>query len=405
MANDLPLTDVHILDFMWVMAGPGATRILADYGAVVVRVESSRHLDTLRTVTPFHNGQPGAENSGFFQNLNAGKLGMTLDFSTAAGRAVVLDLVRWADVVTESFSSQAMRAWGFDYESLRQVKPDIIMLSSSLMGQSGPLAQFAGFGNLAAAISGFYSLTGWPGRAPAGPFGAYTDTVAPRFTAAAILAALEYRRRTGQGQYIDQSQAETALHFLAPALLNYTVNRRVQSQLGNRDLLMAPHGVYAAAGEDRWVAIAVTTPAQWEALCEAMQHPELIDDPRFATAALRRTHQNELEAIIVAWTHTRDANEIETLLQAHGVPASALQTMYDLYRDPQLAHRGHFVELTHPIHGTTTVEGSRFTLSRTPARIDRAGPTLGRDNRYVLETILGYSAERIAELEAQGVLQ
>jgi crotonobetainyl-CoA:carnitine CoA-transferase CaiB-like acyl-CoA transferase len=404
MANDLPLADVHILDFMWVMAGPGATRILADYGATVVRIESTRHLDALRTVTPFHNGQPGMENSGFFQNLNAGKLGIILDFSTAAGRAVALDLVRWADVVTESFSPQAMRSWGFDYESLRQVKPDIIMLSTSLMGQSGPLAQFAGFGNLAAAISGFYSITGWPGRAPAGPFGAYTDTVAPRFTAAAILAALEYRRRTGQGQYIDQSQAEAALHFLAPTLLDYTVNRRVQTQVGNRDLHMAPHGVYAAAGEDRWVAIAVGTHEQWQAFCDVIQQPDLVDDERFVTSASRRAHQQDLDAIVAAWTRNRDAHEIETRLQARGVPASAVQTMYDLYRDPQLAHRGHFVELEHPMHGTTTVEGSRFQLSRTPACIERAGPTLGRDNRYVLETILDYSPAHIAELEALGVL-
>jgi benzylsuccinate CoA-transferase BbsF subunit len=404
MAHDLPLADVHILDFMWVMAGPGATRILADYGATVVRIESTHHLDALRTITPFHNGQPDPESSGFFQNLNAGKLGITLDFSTAAGRAVALDLVRWADVVTESFSPKAMRSWGFDYGSLRQVKPDIIMLSTSLMGQSGPLAQFAGFGNLAAAISGFYSITGWSGRAPAGPFGAYTDTVAPRFTAAAILAALEYRRRTGQGQYIDQSQAEAALHFLAPTLLDYTVNRRVQTRVGNRDLHMVPHGVYAAAGEDRWVAIAVGTHEQWQAFCDVIQQPDLVDDERFATSARRRTHQQELDAIITAWTRDRDAHEIEARLQARGVPASAVQTMYDLYRDPQLAYRGHFVELEHPLHGTTTVEGSRFKLSRTPARIERAGPTLGRDNRYVLETILGYRPERIAELEALGVL-
>jgi benzylsuccinate CoA-transferase BbsF subunit len=272
------------------------------------------------------------------------------------------------------------------------------------MGQSGPLAQFAGFGNLAAAISGFYSVTGWPGRAPAGPFGAYTDTVAPRFTATAILAALEYRRRTGQGQYIDQSQAEAALHFLTPTLLDYTVNRRVQTQVGNRDLHMAPHGVYAAAGADRWVAIAVGTHEQWQALCDVIQQPDLVADKRFATSARRRAQQQDLDAIIAAWTRDRDAHEIETRLQARGVPANAVQTMYDLYRDPQLAHRGHFVELEHPMHGTTTVEGSRFKLSRTPARIERAGPTLGRDNRYVLETILGYRPERIAEIEAMGVL-
>jgi benzylsuccinate CoA-transferase BbsF subunit len=405
MANNLPLADVKIVDFMWVMAGPGATRVLADYGATVVRIESTSHLDALRTVTPFHNGQPGPENSGFFQNLNAGKLGITLDFTIEAGRTVVLDLVRWADVVTESFSPKAMHKWGLDYESLRQVKPDIIMLSTSLMGQSGPLAQFAGFGNLAAAITGFYSITGWPDRPPAGPFGAYTDTVSPRFTAVAILAALEYRRRTGQGQYIDQSQAEAALHFLGPALLDYTVNHRVQGQIGNRDRHLAPHGVYPAAGEDRWVAIAVSTSAQWTALCSVMQRPDLAEDARFATSSARLAQQDELDAIIAAWTRQRDAHELEALLQAQGITASAVQTMYDLYRDPQLAHRGHFVELAHPLHGLTTVEGSRFQLARTPARIEQAGPTLGRDNRYVLETILGYSPERIAALAAQGVLR
>jgi crotonobetainyl-CoA:carnitine CoA-transferase CaiB-like acyl-CoA transferase len=405
MANNLPLADVKILDLMWAMAGPAAARVLADYGATVVRIESTHHLDTVRTITPFHNGQPGPENSGFFQNMNAGKLGMTLDITNAAGRAVFLDLVRWADVVAESFSPKAMRAWGLDYASLRQVKPDMIMLSTSLMGQSGPLAMFAGFGNLAAAISGFYNLAGWPDRPPAGPFGAYTDTVAPRFAAAAILAALEYRRRTGQGQYIDQSQAESSLHFLGPALLDYTVNRRVQGLVGNRDPHMAPHGVYLAAGEDCWVAIAVGTDAQWQALCSVMQRPELAHDERFATASARLAHQDALDVLIEAWTRDRTVHEMETALQARGVPASAVQSMYDVYRDPQLTHRGHFVELQHPLHGTTTVEGSRGKLLRTPARVERAAPTLGRDNRYVLEAILGYSPERIAELEAQGVLQ
>jgi crotonobetainyl-CoA:carnitine CoA-transferase CaiB-like acyl-CoA transferase len=405
MPQDLPLVDVKVLDLMWVIAGPTATRVLADYGATVVRVESSRRLDTCRTIGPFHNGQPGLENSVLFQNMNAGKLGLTLDIMHEAGRAVLLDLVRWADVVTESFSPKAMRNWGLDYESLRHVKPDLIMLSTSLMGQSGPLAQFAGFGNLAAAISGFFSLTGWPDRPPAGPFSAYTDYVAPRFTAAAILAALEYRRRTGQGQYIDQSQAESALHFLAPALLDYTVNRRVQERVGNRDRHMAPHGVYAAAGEDRWVAITVRNSQQWEALCAVLQRPDLIDDERFSTLSARLAHQDELDPMITAWTRKREAHETEALLQAHGIPASAAQNSYDLYSDPQLRHRGHFVDIAHPLHGTTTVEGSRFKLSRTPARIERAAPTLGGDNRYVLETILGYNPARIAELEAQGVLQ
>jgi crotonobetainyl-CoA:carnitine CoA-transferase CaiB-like acyl-CoA transferase len=405
MAAQLPLADVKIVDLMWAMAGPAATRVLADYGATVVRIESARAVDAIRTIGPFHDGEMGPENSGFFQNMNAGKLGLALDLSHEAGRAVFLDLVQWADVVTESFAPGAMRAWSLDYEALCKVKPDIIMVSSCLMGQSGPMAKYAGFGNLAAAISGFYNLTGWPDRPPAGPFMAYTDAVAPRFTAAAILAALEFRRRTGEGQYIDQSQAESSLHFLAAALLDYTVNRRVQTRNGNRDAQMAPHGVYPTAGDDCWVAIGIATTEQWEAFCDIMQRPELIEDERFATRLARLAHQDELDALVADWTQSRDAATLETLLQQQGVPAHAVLPMDALYDDAQLAHRHHLVELEHPLHGTTVVEGSRFHLSRTPARIQHAAPTLGRHSRYVLETILGYPHARIAELEALGVLQ
>lgn len=405
MAHDLPLSDVNILDLMWVMAGPMATRVLADYGATIVRVESTTRIDTVRTIGPYHDGDPGVENSGLYETINVGKFGMALDLSREAGREVVCDLVRWADVVTEAFSTKAMRNWGLDYDSLRQIKPDIIMLSTCLMGQDGPLAQFAGFGNLAAAISGFYNLTGWADRAPAGPFLAYTDAVSPRFTAASLLAALDHRRRTGQGQYIDQSQAEASLHFLAPALLDYTANGRVQDRMGNRDLHMAPHGVYPVLGEDRWVAIAVAGDAEWRAFCEVLQQPELAQNNRFATVQDRLAYQDDLDAIVSAWTRERDGQTVETALQARGVSACAVPNMCDMYEDPQLAHRGHFVELDHPIHGTTTVEGSRSHLSRTPARVNRAAPTLGQDTRYVLETILGYSAERIDELESQGILQ
>ena len=405
MTNNLPLSDVKILDLMWAIAGPASTRMLADYGATIVRVESTRRFDATRTVGPFHNGQPGAESSGLFYNMNAGKRMLTLDLSKAAGREVIFDLVRWADVVTEAFSPKAMRAWGLDYEALRTVKPDLIMLSTCLMGQTGPLAQFAGFGNLAAAIVGFTNLAGWPDRPPAGPFGAYTDYIAPWFNATAILAALEYRRRTGQGQYIDLSQAEAALHFLGPALLDCTVNDRVQDRVGNRDANYAPHGVYPAVGIDRWIAIAVTNDSQWQALCTVMERPDLLHDERFVTMVARLAHQDLLDEQIASWTKERDLFQAEAMLQAQGIPASAVRPMHELSQDPQLVHRGHFVQLTHPTHGTTTVEGSRFRLSRTPAQVTGAAATLGRDNQYVLETILGYSEERITELVAAGVLE
>lgn len=400
-----PLSDVNVLDLTWVVAAPAASRVLADYGATVVRVETTTRVDTARTFGPFHGGQPSAEGSILFQNMNAGKLGITIDMSKEEGRAVALDLVRWADVVMEAFSPRVKLAWGFDYESLRQVKPEIIMLSSCLMGQSGPLANFAGYGSLAAAISGFYNVTGWPDRAPAGPYNAYTDTIVPRFVLIALLAALDYRRRTGQGQYIDQSHAETALHFLGPALLDYTVNRRVQVRAGNRDARMAPHGVYPAAGDDRWVAITVATDEQWRALCDVMARLELAGDERYATGDARRVHQEELDDIVAAWTSAHEAHEIEQTLQARGVPASVAQTGRDLAADPQLRHRGHLIDVQHATLGRIPIEGPRFKLSRTPARVEHAGPTMGQHNQYVLEKILGYTPERIAELVAAGALE
>ncbi|MGI8926367.1 MAG: CaiB/BaiF CoA transferase family protein [Tepidiformaceae bacterium] len=399
------LSGLKVLDFMWVMAGPAATRVLADYGATVVRVESATRVETARTIQPFHGGVAGPENSGLFQNMNAGKLGLALDLSNPAARAVALDLARWADVVTESFSPKAMRGWGLDYESLRAVNPGIIMLSSCLFGQTGPLATFAGFGNLAAAISGFFNITGWPDRPPAGPFAAYTDYVSPRFTIAALLAAIDHRRRTGEGQYIDFAQAEASLHFLAPAILDYTANGRVMGRHGNDDAAIAPHGVYPSAGDDRWVAIAVPGDEAWRALCGAIARPDLAADAGLATAAGRLARRTELDAALSAWTSVRTAEEAQDLLQAHGVPAHVVQNSREAIEDPQLSHRGHFVSLPHPVHGSTTVEGSRYRLSRTPARVTRAAPTIGCDTFEVLETILGYDAARIADLAATGALE
>jgi benzylsuccinate CoA-transferase BbsF subunit len=223
----------------------------------------------------------------------------------------VLDLVRWADVVCESFTPGIMKKLGLDYETLRQVKPDVIMLSTCLMGQTGPLAGFAGYGNLAAAMTGFYDLTGWPDRPPAGPFGAYTDYIAPRYNAAAILAALEHRRLTGAGQHIDLSQAEAALHFLAPAILDYTVNGVVATRDGNRDHEQAPHGVYPCAGADRWVAIAARDDRDWRALCAALGAPALAADARFATAAARLAARDEVDALVANLTAPLEMEEIE----------------------------------------------------------------------------------------------
>ena len=404
MAARLPLSDVKVLDFMWVLAGPGITRSMADYGATVIRIESTNRVDPTRTVGPFKDNNTGAEYSALFGNNNAGKLGLSLDLTKPEARAVVFDLVRWADVVTESFSPKAMRAWGFDYESLRAVKPDIIMLSSCLMGQTGPLARFAGFGNLAAALCGFYNLVGWPDRSPSGPYSAYTDYIAPRFGLAAMMAALIHRKRTGQGQYIDQAQAESALQFLALPILDTVGSGRKYSPVANDDLEHAPHGIYPAAGEDRWVAIACRTDDHWRALCDAIGQPQLADDPRFATFAARREQRAELDRVIGEWTRLRTPLETEQMLQTRGVPAHTVQDSHDANRDPQLRHRDHFVRVNHAVAGETYVENSRFKLSRTPADVSRASPAIGQDSQYVFEKILGYSDDRISELVAGGVL-
>jgi crotonobetainyl-CoA:carnitine CoA-transferase CaiB-like acyl-CoA transferase len=411
-ADELPLSGLKIVDLFWAMAGPATTRVLADYGATVVRVESRRRLDTCRTIGPYVRNQPGINTSGIFINLNAGKLGITLDLGKEEGRTVFRDLVRWGDIVTESFSPKAMRAWGLDYEALRQIKPDLIMVSSCLMGQTGPFSKFAGYGNLAAAMCGFGNLCGWPDRAPAGPYGSYTDCVAPRFTIASILAALEYRRRTGRGQYIELSQAEASMHFLSPALLDFIANDYLQTAEGNRDWYLAPHGVYPCAGEDSWIAIVCTTDEQWYALRELIDGaaPRRTDgddratDSRFARLEGRLNHQEALDRIVGNWTRSFDARELESILQSRGIAASTAATSEDMSRDPQLAWRQHFVEVDDQKLGRAVVERSSYILSRTPARIARPAPALGCDTAYVLENILGYSSKRIEELRARSVL-
>jgi crotonobetainyl-CoA:carnitine CoA-transferase CaiB-like acyl-CoA transferase len=404
MANRRPLEDVKILDFMWVMAGPASTRILADYGATVVRIESQARIDTARTLQPYHSNQLGPDSSGLYNNCNAGKLGISLDLGNPASRQVVFDLLDWADVVTESFSPKAMRKWGFDYENLRKLKPDIIMLSSCLMGQTGPHAKIAGFGNMAAAISGFHNLTGWPDRPPAGPFGAYTDYVSPRFSAISLLAALDHRRRTGEGQYIDQSQAECGLHFLAPAILDYTVNGRAQRRVGNSDREFAPHGVYPAAGDDRWVAIVCRSDDEWRLLCSMMNRDDLARDPRYSAAIDRREMREQIDSAICQWTMKLAAVEIESMLQGQRVPAYQVQNSSEAYRDPQLKHREHFVETAHATLGAVTVEGPRAKLSRTPGAVRSAAPSVGQHNQHVLQEILGYGEDQITQLVATGAL-
>ncbi|MPY95940.1 MAG: CoA transferase [Acidimicrobiia bacterium] len=336
--------------------------------------------------------------------VNAGKLSASVKFSEPAGRAVLADLVRWADVVVDSLSPRALRSLGLDEAHLREVNPDVITLSASLFGQDGPLARLAGYGNLGAALAGFYDLTGWPDREPAGPYLAYTDYTSSHLTLLALLAALDHRRRTGEGQSIDLSQSEAALHYLSPALLDVTVNGRVTTRRGNEDDHLAPHGVFPCAGEDQWVAIACQDDAAWPALCELMARPDLAADSDLAEAAGRLGRRRELDEAVAAWTRGATPAEVQDRCQGAGVAAHTVQRSAECLADPQLLHQGHFVELEHPFR-LCLVEATRFRLARTPGRPAFRAPLLGEHTFEVLSGLLGYDEDRIADLAAAEVLE
>jgi benzylsuccinate CoA-transferase BbsF subunit len=390
-----PLDGLKVLDLTWSIAGPYVSRGLADFGATVVKIETQQRVDVTRTVMPLHplNAEHPLEGGGLFANSNAGKLGVELDLRVPAACEVVWDLVRWADVVLESFSAGALDRMGFGYERMRAVNPDVILLSSCLPGQTGPL-QLPGYGNLSSAVFGFHYATRWPDRAAAGPFGAYTDVVSPRFSLTALLAALDHRRRTGEGQHLDISQGEASLHFLSPALLDVEVNGRELRVGGNADPEMAPHGVYPARGVDRWMAIACPDDEAWRRLAAELGRPDLAPLSREA----RLSRREELDELVAAWTAEQDPEGLEVRLQTCAIPAHQVHNTHECLADPQLAHRGHYVDVEHPLLGSVTVEGPRYRLSRTPGRVTAAGPTYGQHTWEVLSDLLGYDDDRIAKL-------
>ena len=403
-ARPLPLAGLKVLDLAWVVAGPLIGRSLADYGATVVRVDSSKRVETARLMGPFPGGRMDVQQSTLYENCNAGKLGLALDLRQEAARDVVRDLAVWADVAVESFTPGQMAKWGLGYDRLSAINPGLVMVSTSLMGQFGRYTSYSGYGNHGAAIAGFQAVVGPEGGVPVGPFGPYTDYVAPRFGLVALLAALDARARTGRGCHLDVSQSEAGIQFLAPHVADCSVTGRELGARGNRDETMAPHGMFPAAGWDSWVAIAARDDGEWRRLARIVGGESLAGDPRFATLAGRRTHEDELERIVADWTSARPVEEIEEILQGEAIPAHRAAATEDFVADPQLLARGHLVRLDHPLMGEAVVEGSRYRLSRTPVTYARSAPTYGRDNETVLAGILGYSPERIAALREAGIL-
>ncbi len=400
-AGRLPFEGLKIADFAWIGAGPLSVKYFADHGATVIRIETVNPPDRLRNVGPFKDGIQGVNRSQFFAMANSSKKGIALDLKSEGGKDIARKLLAWCDVAFESFTAGTMADLGLGYEVARELNPDIIMVSTCLMGQTGPARSLAGYGYHAAAIAGFYEVTGWADRSPAGPFTAYTDIVAPHFLAATVASALDHHRRTGEGQYIEQSQMESALHFLAPELVQYQVSGAVPGRIGNDDPNMAPHGIFPASGEDQWIAIACETDAQWAGLSGTMgaAAPSGADLANFAG---RQARKDDLHAAIASWTASRDRYELMAQLQSLGVPAGAVQRSSDLLADPQLTHRHYFRPLEHPEMGTIPYEGHQFRIAGYDNGPRFAAPCLGEHTWEVLTEHLGLDEGIAAEYLAGG---
>jgi benzylsuccinate CoA-transferase BbsF subunit len=382
--------------------GPITAKALADHGATVVHIESSTRVDFVRTLAPFKDNRPGIDRSHFFNNLNTSKLGVALNLALPQGRSLARRLALWADVVVENFTPGTMKRLGLDYESLSRERPDLIMISTCLMGQTGPWAGFAGYGPHGAAIAGLHAITGWPDRPPSGPVGPYTDVIAPHYAVAALAAAVYERRRSGIGQHIDVSQVESAVHFLEPLVLDQTVNGRTAGPAGHDSPIACPHGAFATAGSQRFIAIAVETPAQWQAL-KRVAPLRAFDDSRFDALEARIEAKQAIEAALGHWTATQDRYDLERRLVVAGVPASVVQRPTELHADPQLADRGFFVPLPHSEVGTVPFDGLMTRFSAKRRLLHKAAPALGEDTDRVMREILEMSEEEIAGYAAEGV--
>jgi len=391
----------NIVEFGSGAAGPIATRYFVEHGATVLRVESRSRPDFLRVYALAPDNPHGLEGAPMFDGLNVAKRSVTLNLKHPEGVDIAKRIVGdWADAVVENFAPRAMRSFGLDYATLAAIKPELVMVSSCLQGQTGPHRDYPGFGGQGAALSGFNWLTGWPDREPVGPYGTITDSLAPRFVASALASGLLYRRRTGRGVYFDLAQVEAGSYSLSPWLLDYELDGIIGSRMGNRSTRAVPHGAFACEGEDRWVAIACWTDDEWARLSGILG----FDDLSLATLDARLDRIDEVEAAVEAWTSTRPREEVADLLQAAHIEAVPVQDFADVHDDPQVRHREHFVPLTHPYMGDGLYERTGSRLGNLPHGYDRSGPTLGQDNDWVLGDLLGLSPEECKRLEADGAL-
>ena len=391
------LEGVRIIDVTTFVTGPLTTKCFSDLGAEVIKIETRGRV---------RGGGGGGGNPVVrISHPDTSKLSITLNYSSPKGLELAYKLVAQSDIVVENHAPGTLKRRGLGYEDLKKIKPDIIMLSSCMQGQTGPYASHAAFGHQLAALTGVNQITGWPDREP-GWVGPYTDFIAPRYNIIAILAALDYRRQTGKGQYLDMSQYEAGVQFMAPALLDYAVNKQVANRMGNQCSYAAPHNAYRCIGEDRWCAIAVFTDREWQNFCKVIGNPALAKNPKFGTLLARKENEEELDRLINEWTMKHSAEDVMTLMQEAGVAAGVVETIEDqMDKDPQLKQRNFFHELDRPGGGGKyhAPPGPHFLLTRTPYEQQR-GPLLGEHNDYVFKDLLGLSDDEIVELKKEGII-
>ena len=407
------LSSFRICDFTGILAGAGATKWLASFGAEVIRIEdpvNEGRWDILRGRQPWADERRGINLGGAFNNHNVGKQGITLNLRTAKAREILERLVAVSDVVTENFSKGVLERWGFSYARLKAIKPDIVYVSNCGFGHTGPYSEFRSFGPVAQAVSGLTFTSGLPGHEPAGWGYSYMDHTGAYYHVMAVLLALIHRQRTGEGQWVDLSCTDAALTLHGPALIDWTVNGRPTRREGrphaNRNSWppMAPHGIYPSQGDDQWVAIACRNQNDWERLCAAVAE-DWCSDPAFAAESSRHASEDALDERLGTWTAARTKFDVQALLRDAGVPVSAVlkpEERIDL--DPSTAEFGLWPTVTHPEIGEIRVDGQPVHFSETDWRITRGGPCLGEHNAEVLTDLLGYTAEEVAGFRDDGVI-
>ena len=402
-----PLAGIRVADFTWIGAGSFTTKLLADFGADVIKIESGDRLDSLRISRPFKDGLEGVNRSGYFADRNSSKRSITLNMKHKRGQELARALIAKSDVISNNFTPGTMEKFGLGYEAVREIRPDIVYLAMSMQGASGPEYKYLGYGLTIGALTGLQYLSGEPDREPAGTGTNYSDHIPnPCHAAFATLAALHWRSRTGAGQYIDMAQTEPTVALLGPTMLDFTANGREGGRTGNDRAHAYPHGVLRCAGDDMWIAISVASSSQWQGVVDVLGGPSWMSDPVLQDLNARRARSAEIDLVLNELAKVREADKLMEALQARGVPAGTVRSAKDIIEnDPQLRHRKHWVTLDHPEMGPSIYNAPPFRMTGVKETPHSPAPLLGEHTDSVLRDLLGIEEADIEALRNDGALR